>query len=76
MKYVTGGSVGQIEAGGCLAQVIYDLVCTDRGIQQIRCYTSDGKPCGAGGAGGEIFKNTQSDAVGIQTRPESSGNLV
>jgi len=71
MKYVTGGYVGEIEAGERLAQVIDDPVCTKSGVywswnggaQQVGRYSSDGKPRGAGGAGGEIFENSQSDAV-------------
>jgi len=71
MKYVTGGYVGEMEAGERLAQVIDDPVCTKSGVywswnggaQQVGRYSSDGKPRGAGGAGGEIFENSQSDAV-------------
>lgn len=33
------------------------------GAQQVGRYNSDGKPRGAGGSGGEIFENTQSDSV-------------
>jgi len=71
MKYVTGGYVGETEAGERLAQVIDDPNCTksnvywswNGGAQSIGKYSKDGKPTGAGGAGGEIFENTQSDAV-------------
>mmetsp|Transcript_3400 Transcript_3400/g.3959 ORF Transcript_3400/g.3959 Transcript_3400/m.3959 type:complete len:425 (+) Transcript_3400:58-1332(+) len=71
MKYVTGGYVGEPEAGERLAQVIDDPTCTksnvywswNGGAQNIGTYSKDGKPKGAGGAGGEIFENTQSDAV-------------
>jgi len=71
MKYVTGGYVGEEEAGERLAQVIDDPKCDksnvywswNGGAQTIGRYSKDGKPRGAGGAGGEIFENTQSDAV-------------
>jgi len=71
MKYVTGGYVGQKEAGERLAQVIDDPNCSKSGVywswnggaQQIGAYSDDGKPKGAGGAGGEIFENEQSDLV-------------
>ena len=71
MKYVTGGYVGEDEAGERLAQVIDDPQCSKSGVywswnggaQSIGRYSSDGKPRGAGGSGGEIFENTQSDAV-------------
>jgi len=71
MKYVTGGYVGQEEAGERLAQVIDDPQCDksnvywgwNGGAQQVGRWSEDGKPRGAGGAGGEIFENTQSDAV-------------
>lgn len=71
MKYVTGGYVGEVEAGERLAQVIDDEKCQksnvywswNGGAQTIGRYSEDGKPRGAGGAGGEIFENTQSDAV-------------
>lgn len=71
MKYVTGGYVGEVEAGERLAQVIDDEKCQksnvywswNGGAQTIGRYSEDGKPRGAGGSGGEIFENTQSDAV-------------
>jgi len=71
MKYVTGGYVGMEEAGERLAQVVDDPQCTksnvywswNGGAQQIGRWSEDGKPRGAGGSGGEIFENTQSDAV-------------
>jgi len=71
MKYVTGGYVGEDEAGERLAQVIDDPKCSKSGVywswnggaQTVGRYSSDGKPRGAGGSGGEIFENTQSDAV-------------
>eukprot|EP00521_Asterionellopsis_glacialis_P001049 CAMPEP_0195262728 /NCGR_PEP_ID=MMETSP0706-20130129/9916_1 /TAXON_ID=33640 /ORGANISM="Asterionellopsis glacialis, Strain CCMP134" /LENGTH=415 /DNA_ID=CAMNT_0040316841 /DNA_START=58 /DNA_END=1305 /DNA_ORIENTATION=+ len=71
MKYVTGGYVGEQEAGERLAQVIDDPQCSKSGVywswnggaQQVGRWSEDGKPKGAGGAGGEIFENTQSDAV-------------
>jgi len=71
MKYVTGGYVGMGEAGERLAQVVDDPECTksdvywswNGGAQQVGRWSPDGKPRGAGGSGGEIFENAQSDAV-------------
>ena len=71
MKYVTGGYVGEAEAGERLAQVIDDPSCSKSGVywswnggaQSVGRWSDDGKPTGAGGSGGEIFENTQSDAV-------------
>mmetsp|Transcript_12550 Transcript_12550/g.22770 ORF Transcript_12550/g.22770 Transcript_12550/m.22770 type:complete len:427 (-) Transcript_12550:124-1404(-) len=71
MKYVTGGYVGEEEAGERLAQVIDDPQCNKSGVywswngsaQTVGRWSPDGKPRGAGGSGGEIFENTQSDAV-------------
>lgn len=71
MKYVTGGYVGMEEAGERLAQVIDDENCAksdvywswNGGAQQVGRWSDDGKPKGAGGSGGEIFENEQSDAV-------------
>lgn len=71
MKYVTGGYVGEVEAGERLAQVVDDPQCAksdvywswNGGAQQVGRWSEDGKPKGAGGSGGEIFENTQSDAV-------------
>ena len=71
IKYVTGGYVGEQEAGERLAQVIDDPSCSKSGVywswnggaQTVGLWSPDGKPRGAGGSGGEIFENTQSDAV-------------
>ena len=71
MKYITGGYVGMEEAGDRLAQVIDDPQCNksnvywswNGGAQQVGRWSEDGKPKGAGGSGGEIFENEQSDAV-------------
>jgi protochlorophyllide reductase len=71
MKYVTGGYVGEVEAGERLAQVVDAPECAksdiywswNGGAQQVGRWSEDGKPKGAGGSGGEIFENTQSDAV-------------
>jgi protochlorophyllide reductase len=71
MKYVTGGYVGMEEAGERLAQVVDDPQCSksdvywswNGGAQQVGRWSEDGKPRGAGGSGGEIFENAQSDAV-------------
>ena len=71
MKYVTGGYVGEEEAGERLAQVIDDPQCSksnvywswNGGAKTVGRWSEDGKPRGAGGSGGEIFENEQSDAV-------------
>lgn len=71
MKYITGGYVGEVEAGERLAQVIDDPQCNksniywswNGGAKQVGRWSEDGKPKGAGGSGGEIFENDQSDAV-------------
>jgi protochlorophyllide reductase len=71
MKYVTGGYVSEEEAGQRLAQVIDDPALTKSGVywswnggaKTVGLYSPDGKPTGAGGSGGEIFENDQSDAV-------------
>jgi protochlorophyllide reductase len=71
MKYVTGGYVGQEEAGERLAQVIDDPRCSKSGVywswnggaKTVGTYNEDGKPRGAGGSGGEIFENDQSAAT-------------
>ena len=71
MKYVTGGYVGEEEAGDRLAQVIDDPKCSKSGVywswnggaKTVGYWAEDGKPRGAGGSGGEIFENEQSDAV-------------
>jgi protochlorophyllide reductase len=71
MKYVTGGYVGEQEAGERLAQVIDDPQCSksnvywswNGGAKSVGRWDVDGKPKGAGGAGGTIFENDQSDAV-------------
>lgn len=71
MKYVTGGYVGETEAGERLAQVIDDPKCNKSGVywswngsaKSVGRWSKDGKPRGAGGSGGEIFENDQSDAV-------------
>lgn len=75
MKYVTGGYVGETEAGERLAQVVDDPQCNksntywswNGGAKQVGRWSPDGKPKGAGGSGGEIFENDQSNAV---TDPE------
>lgn len=74
MKYVTGGYVGEEEAGERLAQVIDDEKCTKSGVywswnggaKSVGRWSEDGKPRGAGGSGGEIFENEYSDAVSDQ----------
>lgn len=77
MKYITGGFVGEEEAGGRLYQVIVDPKCAKSGVywswnggpRQGRgadALKNDGNIIGAGGAGGDwdsIFENDQSDKV-------------
>ena len=71
MKYVTGGYVGEEEAGDRLAQVIEDERCSKSGVywswnggaKSVGVYNKSGKPTGAGGSGGEIFENEYSSAV-------------
>lgn len=71
MKYVTGGYVGEIEAGERLAQVIDDPQCSKSGVywswnggaKTVGVWGGKDGPKGAGGSGGEIFENEQSNAV-------------
>mmetsp|Transcript_11046 Transcript_11046/g.31723 ORF Transcript_11046/g.31723 Transcript_11046/m.31723 type:complete len:421 (+) Transcript_11046:270-1532(+) len=71
MKYVTGGYVSEVEAGERLAQVVDDPKCTTSGrywswngkANTVAYINKDGALTGAGGSGGEIFENDQSDAV-------------
>jgi protochlorophyllide reductase len=71
MKYVTGGYVSQEEAGDRLAQVIMDPKCAKSDVywswngkaNTVGYINKDGVVAGAGGSGGEIFENDQSDAV-------------
>lgn len=71
MKYITGGYVSVDEAGQRLFQVAHDPRCEKSGVywswnggaQTVGRYDASGKPKGAGGSGGEIFENQQSDAV-------------
>ena len=77
MKYVTGGYVGQQEAGERLAQVVAAPECEKSGVywswnggaRQIP--TKDfktGKVMGTGGSGGSIFENIPSDAVADESK--------
>jgi len=83
MKYVTGGYVGEVEAGQRLAQCIDDKQCNKSGVywswnggaKQVGRYSSDGKPKGAGGAGGEIFENEYSDAVADAVKAKKMWDL-
>ena len=74
MKYVTGGFVGEVEAGERLAQVVDDERCKKSGVYWswnggaktvgYKDFTmKDGNVRGAGGAGGEIFENEPSGEV-------------
>jgi len=77
MKYITGGFVGEEEAGQRLYQVIVDPRCTKSGVywswnggpregRGLDAIKNDGGIVGAGGAGGDwesIYENDQSDKV-------------
>lgn len=72
MKYVTGGYVGQEEAGERLAQTLLAPECDKSGVYWSwnggartvgRKDLKTGTVVGAGGAGGEIFENRPSFAV-------------
>jgi len=71
MKYVTGGYVSEKEAGERLAQVIADPKCNKSDVywswngkaNTVGYINKEGVVAGAGGSGGEIFENDQSDAV-------------
>ena len=76
MKYITGGYVGEEEAGQRLFQVITDGRCTRSGVYwswnggpregRDQSLKTDGAIIGAGGAGGDwdsIYENDQSDKV-------------
>ena len=83
MKYVTGGYVGEEEAGDRLFQVIDDPQCAKSGVywswnggaKTVGRWSEDGKPRGAGGSGGEIFENEYSDAVQDQNVARKMWNL-
>ena len=77
MKYVTGGFVGEEEAGTRLSQVVMDPRCAKSGVywswnggpregRGAEALEKGGQIMGAGGAGGgwdSIFENDQSDKV-------------
>jgi len=77
MKYITGGFVGEQEAGQRLFQVLHDPRCTKSGVywswnggpregRGSEAMDKGGQIVGAGGAGGgwdSIFENDQSDKV-------------
>lgn len=69
MKYVTGGYVGEEEAGKRLFQVVDDDICKKSGVywswngnaRQVGLYDPFAKEVrGAGGSGGDIFENQYS----------------
>lgn len=77
MKYITGGFVGEEEAGTRLFQVLHDPKCTKSGVywswnggpregRGVEAMEKGGQIVGAGGAGGgweSIYENDQSDKV-------------
>lgn len=77
MKYITGGFVGEEEAGQRLFQVLHDPRCRKSGVywswnggaregRGMEAMEKGGQIVGAGGAGGgwdSIFENDQSDKV-------------
>mmetsp|Transcript_128497 Transcript_128497/g.399838 ORF Transcript_128497/g.399838 Transcript_128497/m.399838 type:complete len:644 (-) Transcript_128497:339-2270(-) len=77
MKYITGGFVGEEEAGQRLFQVLHDPRCRKSGVywgwnggpregRGVEAMEKGGQIVGAGGAGGgwdSIFENDQSDKV-------------
>jgi len=77
MKYVTGGFVGEEEAGQRLFQVLHDPRCTKSGVywswnggpregRGLETLEKGGQIVGSGGSGGgwdSIFENDQSDKV-------------
>jgi protochlorophyllide reductase len=79
MKYVTGGYVGEEEAGERLAAVVDDERCKKSGVYwawngaaKTVGYLKNGKVSGAGGSGGELFENEPSAKV----RDEVKGALM
>ena len=77
MKYITGGYVGEEEAGSRLAQAVTDSRCAKSGVywswnggpregRGVDALKNDGNIVGAGGAGGDadsVFEAPQSDKV-------------
>ena len=72
MKYITGGFVGEEEAGMRLFQVAHDPRCSKSGVywswngnaRQVGLYDPFAKEVrGAGGSGGDIFENQYSAAT-------------
>jgi len=77
MKYITGGFVGEEEAGTRLLQAIIDKRCAKSGVywswnggprqgRGVEAIKNDGNIVGAGGAGGDwdsVYENDQSDKV-------------
>jgi hypothetical protein len=86
MKYITGGYVGEEEAGMRLFQVAHDPRCSKSGVywswnggpregRGSEALEKDGQILGGGGAGGgwdSIYENDQSDKV---LNPETAQDL-
>jgi hypothetical protein len=84
MKYITGGYVGEEEAGQRLFQVMHDPRCVKSGVywswnggpregRGLEALEKGGQVVGAGGAGGgwdSIYENDQSDKVLDQRKAE------
>eukprot|EP00640_Fibrocapsa_japonica_P000130 CAMPEP_0113945080 /NCGR_PEP_ID=MMETSP1339-20121228/38470_1 /TAXON_ID=94617 /ORGANISM="Fibrocapsa japonica" /LENGTH=378 /DNA_ID=CAMNT_0000950483 /DNA_START=235 /DNA_END=1371 /DNA_ORIENTATION=+ /assembly_acc=CAM_ASM_000762 len=83
MKYVTGGYVGEQEAGQRLAQVVDDDVCSKSGVywawnggaQTVGYKDWNGQVKGAGGSGGKIFENNPSQKVLDEQKAETMFEL-
>lgn len=84
MKYVTGGYVGQEEAGGRLAEVVSSDKCRKSGVywswnggaKTTGLYDPKSKTVvGAGGSGGDLFENELSNQVSDRTKSKTMFEL-